>query len=265
MAQQFSAAGAAGLISTSSKRLLPPAGLRPAQPALVAAFGISRHRLARPLSLSLAPLNFTTTEIIMTYATREEWLNAAVVELRPLFDSVGYPLPDLIRVTCGFPSSKARSQHKSIGEHWSPANSSDNHHEILISPVIADPIEVFGIWVHELCHAATDGDGHQGRFPTIIRKVWLEGKPTSTYGGEAFKRNFTDMVESLGTYPHASLNVSRVHKTQTTRMLKALCEQEVIDEGDIEPCGYTVRLTTKWAEVGLPYCPLCKITLTLKS
>lgn len=209
------------------------------------------------------------------FKTREEYLQAAVGELRPLFQSVGFPLPDQIRVTCGFPSTKARSKTQAIGEHWSPAASSDGSHEISVSPVIDDVYVVFATLMHELCHAATDGDGHQGRFPLVIRKVWLEGKPTSTYGGEAFKTNFKDLIESLGTYPHASLNVSRVTKTQTTRMLKAICEQTINYEGEIEPsgyayegkikpCGYTVRLTSKWADVGLPYCPRCKITLTLK-
>jgi hypothetical protein len=199
------------------------------------------------------------------FKTREEYLQAAVAELRPLFQSIGFPLPDALRVTCGFPSTKARSKTQAIGEHWSPAASSDGSHEISVSPVIDDVFVVFATLLHELCHASTDGDGHQGRFPTVIRKVWLEGKPTSTYGGEAFKRNFTDMVESLGTYPHASLNVSRVTKTQTTRMIKATCEETIFnDDGDREVCGYTVRLSTKWADVGLPKCPRCDVRLTLK-
>ena len=112
--------------------------------------------------------------------TREQWLNLAVDELRPLFDANGYPLPERIRVTCGFPSRHARSLNRAIGEHHSPTASSDNTHEILISPVESDVFEVFGILVHELAHAATDGDGHRGRFPACIRRFYLEGKPTST-------------------------------------------------------------------------------------
>jgi hypothetical protein len=49
----------------------------------------------------------------------------------------------------------------------------------------------------------------------------------------------------LGEYPHAALNVGRVLTPQSTRMLKASCH-----------CGYTVRLTKKWADAGLPCCPL---------
>ena len=111
-----------------------------------------------------------------TALTRENWLNTAVDELRPLFDANGYPLPERIRVTCGFPSRHARSLNRAIGEHWSAKASEDNTHEILISPVQDDPIEVFGILVHELAHSATDGDGHKGRFPACVRKLWLEGE-----------------------------------------------------------------------------------------
>lgn len=183
------------------------------------------------------------------YTNREEYLKAAVSELRPIFDSVGFPLPALIRVACGFPSSKARSQHRAIGEHWSPVASGDDHHEILISPVMDDPYEVWGVLVHELCHAATDGDGHRGRFPHAARSLWLEGKPTSTTIGTDFRVNLQAVVESLGTYPHAALNVGAQKKTQSTRMLKAVCPA----------CGYTLRLSAKWAykdgQVNLPLCP----------
>jgi len=183
------------------------------------------------------------------YTNREEYLKAAVAELRPIFSSTGFPLPDLIRVACGFPSSKARSQHRAIGEHWSPSASGDDHHEILISPVMDNPYEVWGVLVHELCHAATDGDGHRGRFPTAARALWLEGKPTATTIGTDFRVNMQAVVESLGDYPHAALNVGLQKKTQSTRMLKAVCPH----------CGYTLRLSHKWAykdgAVNLPLCP----------
>ena len=42
-------------------------------------------------------------------ATREEWLGALVDALRPVFAELGYPLPDRIRVSCGWPSKSALS------------------------------------------------------------------------------------------------------------------------------------------------------------
>jgi hypothetical protein len=116
-----------------------------------------------------------------TFTTREDWLAQAIAELRPVFSALNHPLPDNIRVACGFPSSNARSaKNRAVGEHWSARASADQTHEILISPVIDDPVRVLGILVHELAHASTDGDGHKGRFPALVKALSLEGKPTAT-------------------------------------------------------------------------------------
>jgi hypothetical protein len=102
-----------------------------------------------------------------------------------------------------------------------------------------------GFLVHELCHAATDGDGHGKKFGKIARAVHLEGPLTATTVGFAFKSTFKQLVDGLETYPHARLNVAAQRKVQSTRMLKASCPV----------CGYTIRLTQKWANLGLPTCP----------
>jgi hypothetical protein len=175
------------------------------------------------------------------YKTREEWLGSAVEEVRALFGINGYPLPEKIRVTCGFASKGGRG--KVVGEHWAPDSSADATHEISVSPTIAEPVEVLGILMHELCHSATLGDGHKGRFPSAIRSVWLEGKPTTTTVGQKFKENFASLLEELGAYPHAVLD-ARQHIPQSTRLLKAVCTD----------CDYTIRLTRKWATLGLPTC-----------
>lgn len=182
---------------------------------------------------------------------REQWLEAAVQELRPLFEIRGFPLPDKIRVTCGFPSRRARSRLRAVGEHWSPKASQDGAHEIFISPVLSESMEVLATLVHELCHAATDGDGHGSKFKRAARAMWLEGKPTSTYGGDAFKSEMSSLIDT--DYPHASLNAGVDEKKQGTRMLKACCPS----------CGYTIRLTAKWAQLGLPDCPVDGESLSL--
>lgn len=178
--------------------------------------------------------------------TREEWLTRAVSELRPLFDSVNFPLPANIRVTCGFPSRHARARNRFVGEHWSGKASEDGTHEILISPVEDDPIEVFAVLVHELAHAATDGDGHGSLFKRCVRSLWLDGKPTATRPGLKFTEQFSPLIESLGAYPHARLNVGVNVTKQSTRLLKAYCPT----------CGYTIRLSDKWVRQGLPSCPV---------
>jgi hypothetical protein len=45
-------------------------------------------------------------------------------------------------------------------------------------------------------------------------------------------------VERIGEYPHAALNVAARTKVQSTRLLKAVCDD----------CGCTFRITRKWAE-----------------
>lgn len=190
------------------------------------------------------------------HSTREQWLTAAVAELRPLFISRSAPLPALIRVTCGFPSSKARTLDRCVGEHWSPAVSKDGHHELMISPVEDDPVKVFAVLIKCLCHAALHADGkdlHRGRFPSLIKSLWLGGKPTRPTVTPAFEINFADLIESLGDYPHAALNIGVERKTQSTRMLKASCPM----------CSYTIRLTDKWAKLGLPVCPVDSMPFTL--
>jgi hypothetical protein len=182
-----------------------------------------------------------------TFTTREDWLAQAIAELRPVFSALNHPLPDNIRVACGFPSSNARSaKNRAVGEHWSAKASADQTHEILISPVIDDPVRVLGILVHELAHASTDGDGHKGRFPALVKALSLEGKPTATVEGEKFKAEYQPLLDDLGAYPHAKLNAGINRKTQGTRMLKAVALIAGIPFGCL-PSG---------PAVGLPECPV---------
>lgn len=184
----------------------------------------------------------------LVHSNREQWLNAAVDELRPIFDAVSFTLPDKIRVTCGFPSSRARANQAFLGEHWPPSASSDGHHEILISPIVDDKVQVFSTLVHELAHSATVGHGHDRLFLKCVRSLWLEGKATATYAGDTFKQNFNNILADLGPYPHAKLNVDAIRKKQSTRLLKAVCGHK--------DCEYTVRLSQTWADKGLPVCPI---------
>jgi len=74
---------------------------------------------------------------------RENWLMQAVGELRPVFEAAGHPLPDSVRVTCGFPSTARRSG--TLGETWSPADSADGATEIMVSPVLAAGPDVLAV------------------------------------------------------------------------------------------------------------------------
>lgn len=158
---------------------------------------------------------------------RELWLSQAVAELRPVFEAAGYPLPAVVRVTCGFPSTARRSG--TVGETWSAADSADGATEIMISPVLAAGADVLAVLLAQLSVAA-DGRRHA----QVLAAV---GSNPADYAG---------LLADLGDYPHAALALPQ-KATQATRMLKACCPS----------CGYTVRLTQKWVAKGLPICGTC--------
>jgi hypothetical protein len=184
------------------------------------------------------------------YTSREDWLVAALDELRPFFELQGKPLPRAIRLACGFPLNARRSG--AIGECWANTSSADGTIEILISPVLADPKAVFEVLVHEACHATDGAMNHGAPFQAIASAMHLRstgsGKQPwkSTDAAAGFADAYSAVIESLGVYPHAALSFSARPK-QTTRMLKAVCGG----------CGYTVRLSQRWAALGLPVCSTC--------
>jgi hypothetical protein len=191
----------------------------------------------------------------MTTTNREDWLSAAVSELRPIFDAIGAPIPANVRVTCGFPSNAKRSG--AIGECWADTASADKTFEVLISPVLDDPLRVFDVLVHELCHSTAGAMNHGINFQKVAGQMHLVPSAgpkgwKATGPSTSFVPTFGSIIDSLGVYPHAALTMSN-RKVQTTRMLKAVCPS----------CGYTVRLTAKWAALGLPSCPVDSDTLNL--
>jgi hypothetical protein len=192
------------------------------------------------------------------FSTREEWLVAGIEEVRSLFDLNTKPLPKNIRVSCGFPSTAMRSG--AIGECWIDKCSADGAFEILIHPKLADPVKVFEVLIHELCHATAGAFNHGVMFQRIAASMNLKPLGTgrnawkSTEGDGNFVAAYGDIIASLGAYPHAELKAERQTKKQGTRLLKASCPS----------CGYTVRLTHKWAAQGMPTC-VCGTEFQLES
>jgi hypothetical protein len=76
----------------------------------------------------------------------------------------------------------------------------------------------------------------------------LEGKMTATIAGDDLAKSLTALAERLGPYPHSAIDLS-TRKKQTTRMIKAVCEED----------QYIVRLSRKMiTEHGAPICPTCQ-------
>lgn len=186
----------------------------------------------------------------MNHATREDWLTDATNQLRPIFDLIGKPLPSRIRVTAGHPLNFKRNRR--LGDCHAAGDSADRSIEICVSPTIAKPLAVFTVLLSQLCRATAGALSYGTAYESIATEVGLVPTNTDTLdkwktckGNPQFTTLYGDMIVGLGEYPHAPLGVAD-SRTQSTRMLKAFCLE----------CGYTVRLTSKWAALGLPTCPL---------
>lgn len=178
------------------------------------------------------------------HATREGWLDAGVIRLKPLVEAAyGAQFKAPIATACGFPSRSAMPGKRTrIGECWSSKAGHGTHH-ILISPLETDPVKVLGTLAHEMVHAIDDNEhGHKGPFVKACKQLGLVGKPTSNYPGPEFTKTLTTIASELGEYPHRGL-VAINHKKQTTRQLKLVCES----------CGLIIRAARRSIEeMGAP-------------
>lgn len=173
---------------------------------------------------------------------REQWLSKAVKELTKLFKDEGYTVPELIRASCGF----AHRSSKAIGQCWAPSVSSGGYHEIFISPVLSDVARVLDVLAHEMVHAVVGvSHGHKAPFTKCAKAIGLTGKMTATVAGDKFTNNIQPIIGRLPEYPHSKMSPGSGKKKQGTRLIKGLCPS----------CGYTIRVTQKWIEVGFPTCP----------
>lgn len=188
-----------------------------------------------------------TARYVSWGSNREAWLARLVDVLRPEFVRHGHPLPDRIRVACGWPSKSATSsRNRRIGEAWSQRASADGAHETFLSPCLADPVEVGAVLVHELVHHAVGVEhGHKGPFAKLAKAVGLAGKMTATVAGPELAARLHGLAEWLGPYPHGMLSAGEGRKKQSTRMLKVTCAE----------CGCIARMTRQWLDdVGAPTC-----------
>ena len=209
---------------------------------------------------------------------RETWLNEMAQRMAPRFEELGFKLPPF-RVAVGFTS--AGKSKKVGGECWHSSKSEDRRFEILISPIQAESVKVACTLAHELTHAAVGfKHKHKGDFAKVMKALGAQGPMTATVPGPAFEEWVAPFVAELGPLPHARLTwgeqrspvpgeggeegdgedeggSSNARPKQSTRMLKACCKWSKLAgvNGEQEECGYTVRLTKKWAESMGAMCP----------
>jgi hypothetical protein len=189
------------------------------------------------------------------HESRDMWLRAATAELRPYFESCDYPLPENIRYAVAFTSAGRKGSLQ--GETWHA--SEDGSFEIIIKADQFDPVEILGILIHQLIHAALPPDaGHGKPFKDAMMKLGMIGAPRLCSPGPLLRRQLEEIAANLGPLPHAKLDIEETpldrgkpadrRKKQKTHLLKAACEAE--------GCGYSVRVTSKWVnDLGPPGCP----------
>ncbi len=183
------------------------------------------------------------------HTSRESWLRAATDELRPYFGKLGYTLPEKIRYAIAFTSTGKRGRVP--GECWHPSASEDQHYEIIVRADMADPLDVLSVLVHELVHTVLPPEAKHGKeFKAAALRVGLEGPMRNAFPTPILRERLLAISANLGPLPHAKLDFmkpSDAPKKQAARYLKAECGAA---------CGYTVRITAKWAKAALPVCPI---------
>lgn len=188
------------------------------------------------------------------YTTREEWLQAAVKIMTPVFEGHDYKVP-AIHVSTGWPSKGGLGTNKrTLGQCWANEASADGKCQIFISPMLTvcddTCVNVLQVLIHEVCHAVVGcNQGHGKAFKKCATAVGLEGKMTSTKASPDLMVRFGEWVKELGNYPHSKLDpkLSGVKK-QSTRMLKCTCSED--------GCEFIVRASKKaLLEIGAPLCP----------
>lgn len=203
---------------------------------------------------------------------RETWLRSLADLMAPRFAQCEKPIPPF-RVGTGFTSG---GQYCNAGgECWNKTVSADGHFEIFIMPDQVEPMKIAAILCHELIHAAVGlQEGHKGQFAVMMHRLGLQRPYTCSIPGPEFETWVQPFLDELGPPPLAALQFRRSkpkrardasgdsdeapdpedngepgssnqRKKQGTRMLKACCSD----------CGYTVRLSKKWALSHGAVCP----------
>lgn len=189
------------------------------------------------------------SESFAAIETREQWLTGLTHALRPAFEEKGSPLPERIRLSCGFTSAGKKGNR--IGECWYPGSSGDQSVEIFVKPDRFEPLEVAAIVLHELCHAALGpGKGHGKEFRKLATGLGLTGKMTSTTAGPEAVALLEPICTLLGPYPHAPLGGTseerKERKSQAKEYVNVTCPS----------CGYRACAHSASQEIARLTCPV---------
>jgi len=178
------------------------------------------------------------------HKTREQWLNAAVVQLTKKFFKGDTKMPEQWAISCGFVKGGG---DKGIGQCWSPESAEDGvTTHMFICPTRSEPIDVLGITIHEMIHAAIGIDEKHGKkFKQEMARIGLEGKATATKVPEEGElRDYLEgLSERLGPYPHSPLStIKKVKKPNAGGWVRLVSPENekykvLISPKQLDECG----------------------------
>jgi hypothetical protein len=179
------------------------------------------------------------------HVNREHWLTDLAGRSERFFVNIKLPA---YKLTCGWPLGGALSRKRQVlGQCFDSKVSVGEVHELFITPLLDDPLQVAGVVLHEMTHVAAGVDaGHKGRFIRIAQHIGLtKGKPISALPGERLNEYLTKLVDQLGPYPHKAVKPVPKEKQKNTKDVPLICPD----------CECRVRMTLKWMTAsGVPTC-----------
>jgi hypothetical protein len=182
---------------------------------------------------------------------RETWLANFASAARPHITATigGYGANEeaAIRLSCGFPPATGRKA--ATAAIVPPAASDDFTAEVFIAPTVDDARAVAAALLPllKLAHAGT----------------WRTAAPSVAKPLETLPTWASTILETLGEYPHAKLEIAAAPK-QTTRLIKAVCYGDLMN-GEAH-AAYIVRMSRNTADtLGAPICPVCSSRLNVEA
>lgn len=169
---------------------------------------------------------------------REQWLAAFASAAKPSIArniSGGGDEEAAIRLSCGFPPKTGRKA--AVAAVVPPTASQDFTAEIFVSPTVDDAATVAKSII-PLLQLAQAGN-------------WRNAAPSVAKPLDTLPSWSLAILERLGSYPHAALEIAAAPK-QTTRLIKVACLND----------AYIARISRTTLEyLGAPICPVCSIAL----
>ena len=130
-----------------------------------------------------------------------------VVFLRKLLSERGLGLPEKVTVQVGDP--EPRDGVRVRGECWPSSTTSEGVSCIVVNRELSKSVEILGVLLHELIHAADDcRSGHGEWFTTWAHAIGLTDPVIASEPRPRLRRSLQAVAWRLGPYPEARFGYS---------------------------------------------------------